>query len=102
MRPRIWQIEVVHMVLKGVDVKTIAVMGSGKSLCYWMALLYVKYGIVFLVTPLKLFGKQFIKPMEKNKLCTVSMTTANATNELFDRHDPQCSKTIKIHSTCRK
>jgi hypothetical protein len=27
-------------------VMMIAATGSGKSLCYWMALLYVKYGIV--------------------------------------------------------
>jgi hypothetical protein len=46
IRPCIWQIEVVHKVLKGVDVMMIAATGSGKSLCYWMALLYVKYGIV--------------------------------------------------------
>ena len=44
IRPCIWQIEVVHKVLQGVDVITIAAMGSGKLLCYWMVLLYVKYG----------------------------------------------------------
>lgn len=38
IRPCIWQIEVVCKVLEGVDVMTIAAMGSGKSLCYWMAL----------------------------------------------------------------
>jgi superfamily II DNA helicase RecQ len=102
MRPCIWQIEVVRMVLEGVDVMTIAATGSGKSLCYWMALLYVKYGIVFLVTPLKLLGKQFVETLEKNKLRAVSMTAANATNELFEVRDPQCRKAIKIHSTCRK
>ena len=67
-----------------------------------MALLYVKYGIVFLVTPLKLLGKQFVGTLEKNKLRSVSMTAANATNELFKVRDPQCRKAIKIHSTCRK
>ena len=47
IRPCIWQIKVVHKVLEGVDVITIAAMGSGKSLCYWMALLYVRHRIVF-------------------------------------------------------
>ena len=47
IQPCIWQIKVVHKVLEGVDVITIPAMGSGKSLCYWMVLLYVKYGIVF-------------------------------------------------------
>jgi hypothetical protein len=44
-----------------------------------MVLLYVRYGIVFLVTPLKLLGKQFVE--ERNDLCAVSMTAAN---ELFE------------------
>ncbi|KAF8230222.1 hypothetical protein L208DRAFT_1207242, partial [Tricholoma matsutake] len=84
IRPCIWQIEVVCKVLEGVDVMTIAVTGSGKSLCYWMVLLYVKYGIVFLVTPLKLLGKQFVETLERNDLHAMSMTAANATNELFE------------------
>ena len=98
----IWQIKVVHKVLKGIDVITIAATASGKSLCYWMALLYVKYRIVFLVTPLKLLGKQFVETLERNDLCAMSMTAANATNELFEVHGLQCCKAIKTHSTCMK
>jgi len=82
-RPCIWQIEVVRMVLDGKDVITIAVTGSGKSFPYWMPLLYIKYGIVILVTPLKLLGKQFVDILEKNQLRAVSMIAANATNKLI-------------------
>ena len=71
IRPCIWQIKVVCKVLEGVDVITIAATGSGKSLCYWMALLHVRYGIVFLVTPLKLLRKQFVETLERNKLHAV-------------------------------
>jgi len=46
--------------------------------------------IVFLVTPLKLLGKQFVKTLERNKLHTVSMTAANVTNELFKVCGLQC------------
>ena len=83
-RPCIWQIEVVHMVLDGNDVIMIAATGSGKSFPYWMPLLYIKHGIVILVTPLKLLGKQFVDMLEKNQLRAVSMTAANATNEVFE------------------
>ena len=48
----IWQIKVVCKVLEGGDVITIAATGSGKSLTYWLVLLYIKHGIVVLVTPL--------------------------------------------------
>ena len=79
-----WQIEVVCMVLNSRDVITITVTGSGKSFPYWIPLLYIKYGIVILVTPLKLLSKQFVDILEKNQLCAVSMTAANATNGLFE------------------
>ena len=65
------------------DVITVAATGSGKSLTNWMALLYIKYGIVLLVTPLKLLGKQFVEVLTGNKITAVSMTAANATNQLF-------------------
>jgi hypothetical protein len=48
-----------------------------------MALLYLRYGIVFLVTPLKLLEKQFVEKLERNELRDVSITAANATSELF-------------------
>ena len=96
IRPCIWQIKVVRKVLEGIDVITIAAMGSGKSLCYWMALLYVRYGIVFLVTPLKLLRKQFVETLERNELHAVSMTATNATSELFEVHGPQFCKAIKL------
>ena len=82
-RPCIWQIKVVRKVLEGGDIITIAATGSGKSLTYWMVLLYIKHGIVVLVTPLKLLGKQFVDVLAKNDLKAVSMTAVNATNELF-------------------
>ena len=84
------------MVLEGVDVITIAATGSGKSVCYWMALLYVMYRIIFLVTLLKLLGKQFVETLERNELHAVSMTAANATNGLFEVCGLQCCKAIKL------
>ena len=92
----------VHKVLEGVDVMTITVTGSRKSLYYWMALLYMKYRIVFLVTPLKVLGKQFVKALERNELHTMLITATNATNEVFEVCGPQYCKIIKNHSTCRK
>ena len=82
-RPCIWQIQVVRKVLEGGDVITIAATGSGKTFTYWMLLLYIKHGIVLLVTLLKLLGKQFVDMLTKNHLKAVSLTAANATNTLF-------------------
>ena len=84
IRPCLWQIADVHLILEQWDVITVAATGSGKLLTYWMALLYIKYGIVLLVTPLKLLGKQFVEVLTGNKITTVSMTAANATNQLLE------------------
>jgi hypothetical protein len=61
-----------------------------------MVLLYVRYGIVFLMTPLKLLGKQFVETLERSDLRAMSMTAANATNELFEVCGLQCCKAIKL------
>src|ERR1700729_688493 len=67
-RPCLWQIRVVRAILAGKDVIPIAPTGSGKSLTYWMPLLFIKYGITVVVTPLKLLGGQFSKMLQDNGL----------------------------------
>ena len=78
------KIRVIHTILAGKDVITIAPTGSRKSLTYWMPLLFIKYGITVVVTPLKLLGGQLSKMLQDNGVSAVSITAANATNELFE------------------
>jgi superfamily II DNA helicase RecQ len=76
---------VVRAVLAGEDVITVAPTGSGsKSLTYWIPLLYIKHVITIVVSPLKLLGTQFAQMLEDNRISAISITTANATNELFE------------------
>jgi hypothetical protein len=60
IRPYIWQIEVVCKVIKGGDVMTITATSFDRSLCYWMVLLYVRYGDV-LCSDLILQNNKIIK-----------------------------------------
>lgn len=83
-KPCLWQIWVVHDILAGKDVITIAPTGSGKSLTYWMPLLYIKHGIMVVVSPLKLLGTQFVEMLGDNRISAVSIMVANVTNELFE------------------
>ena len=85
-KPCLWQISVVvRAVLAGEDVITVAPTGSGKSLTYWIPLLYIKHGITIVVSPLKLLGTQFAQMLESNWISAISITAAaNATNELFE------------------
>ena len=82
--PCLWQIHVVRAILAGDNVITIAKTGSGKSMTYWMPVLFIKYGISIIVTPLKLLGSQFAQMLEDNHISAISITGANAANELFE------------------
>jgi superfamily II DNA helicase RecQ len=84
IRACLWQIRVVRAILNGEDVITIAPTGSGKSLTYWMPLLFIKHGITVVVTPLKLLRGQFVEMLQDNSISAVSITASNATNELFE------------------
>ena len=79
----LWQIRVVWAILNGDDVITIAPMGSKKSMTYWMLLLYIKHGIIVVVTPLKLLGSQFVDMLQGNGISAMSITASNTTNEMF-------------------
>ena len=83
VHPCLWQICVIHAVLAGDNVITIAPTGLGKLLTYWMPLLYIKHGIVVGVTPLKQLGAQFTEMLQDQGINSVSITASNATNELF-------------------
>ena len=85
--PCLWQICVVRTILNGNDVITIAPTGSRKSMTYWMPVLFIKYGIRMIVTPLKLLGAQFSEMLKGVGISAVSITAANTTNELFDVSD---------------
>jgi len=58
-RPCIWQIKAVEEILKhDRDIICIAGTGSGKTLTFWMPLLFREHGIQIIVTPLNILGKQ--------------------------------------------
>jgi hypothetical protein len=97
-RPYLWQIRVVRAILAGNDMITIALTGSRKSLTYWMPILYIKYGITVVVTPLKLLGGQFVDVLLGKGVSAISITAANATNKLFEVI--LCCGSISVIWTC--
>jgi len=62
--PCLWQICIICAILTGDNMITIAKTGSGKSMTYWMPVLFIKYGISIIVTPLKLLGSQFAQMLK--------------------------------------
>ncbi|KAF8868487.1 hypothetical protein CPB85DRAFT_1425613 [Mucidula mucida] len=83
VRPCLWQLKVVRAILEGKDVVTIAPTGAGKTLTYWMLLLFVTDGVLLMVVPLKQLGAQFEKDLMLKKLNAVNVTAANSNDTLF-------------------
>jgi superfamily II DNA helicase RecQ len=66
VRPCLWQVKVVQAILRGdTDIVTIAGTGMGKTLTFWMLLLFQPPGsIQIVVTPLNLIGRQNVLSLE--------------------------------------
>ncbi|KAF8421869.1 P-loop containing nucleoside triphosphate hydrolase protein, partial [Boletus edulis BED1] len=83
VQPCLWQMKVVEAILhRERDVLCIAGTGMGKTLTFWMPLLFRPEGIQIVVTPLNLLGKQNIVALTRAHIPAISINseTATATN----------------------
>jgi ATP-dependent DNA helicase RecQ len=102
-RPCLWQIKVVRAILKrDRDVVSIAATGSGKTLTFWMPLLFIPDGIQIVVTPLNILGKQNVDSLAKVGISAITITADTATAENFQvrRALAGCSSVSNL-LTCR-
>ncbi|KAJ7214689.1 P-loop containing nucleoside triphosphate hydrolase protein [Mycena rebaudengoi] len=83
-RPCLWQLKVVRAILKrDKDVASIAATGSGKTLTFWMPLLFIENGIQIVITPLNILGKQNVESLAKVGISAICITAETATEENF-------------------
>jgi superfamily II DNA helicase RecQ len=83
-RPCLWQIRVVEAILKhDKDIISIAATGAGKTLTFWMPLLFKKDGIQVIITPLNILGKQNVKSLQTMGISGITVTAENATKQTF-------------------
>ncbi|KIJ50466.1 hypothetical protein M422DRAFT_245751 [Sphaerobolus stellatus SS14] len=84
--PCIGQLKVVHAQMqKKSDVVFISGTGSGKTLTFWMPMLYEKESITILVTPLNLLGKQTADRLQKAGIKAINLTKHTATDEAMKK-----------------
>jgi superfamily II DNA helicase RecQ len=85
VRPCLWQLKVVEAILQGEKhIMSIAGTGMGKTLTFWMPLLFQPPGsIIIVVTPLNGLGKQNVASLEKAGLKSVFICGDTATAENF-------------------
>jgi superfamily II DNA helicase RecQ len=65
------------------DVVLISGMGSGKTLTFWIPMLYEPQSITVLVTALNVLGKQMAATLLHAGITAVNLTAENATNKMF-------------------
>jgi superfamily II DNA helicase RecQ len=85
IRPCLWQLKVVQAILQGdKDIVTIAGTGMGKTLTFWMPLLFRPSGSVqIVVTPLNLIGRQNVLSLERVGIRAICIFGDSATAENF-------------------
>ncbi|KAF6747014.1 P-loop containing nucleoside triphosphate hydrolase protein [Ephemerocybe angulata] len=81
VRPCLWQIEVVQAILRrDADIISIAGTGMGKTLTFWMPLLFAPPGgLQVIVTPLNLLGEQQVAILEKYGYKGIFISSDNST-----------------------
>ncbi|KAI3616040.1 hypothetical protein WG66_013996 [Moniliophthora roreri] len=85
VHPCIWQLRVVRStcILEGNDVITIAPTGMGKSLTFWMPLLFTEKSVMILVVLLKTLGSQFADKLNEKLKMPAVIVTKNITDDVL-------------------
>ncbi|KAJ6556756.1 P-loop containing nucleoside triphosphate hydrolase protein [Mycena vulgaris] len=82
--PGLWQIKVVEAILKrDGDVVCIAATGSGKTLTFWLPLLFNPQGIQLVIIPLHILGDQNVAQLAKMGIKAIALTAETATYQNF-------------------
>ncbi|EIW61392.1 P-loop containing nucleoside triphosphate hydrolase protein [Trametes versicolor FP-101664 SS1] len=83
-QPCLWQCDVAQAILKGdKDIVCISGTGSGKTLTFWMPLLFRPRGIQLVITPLNILGTQNKKQLHDMGISAVVLSGETATRENF-------------------
>ncbi|KAI0331424.1 P-loop containing nucleoside triphosphate hydrolase protein, partial [Cubamyces sp. BRFM 1775] len=83
-RPCLWQCECALAQLRAnEDIVCISGTGSGKTLCFWMPLLFRPDGIQIVITPLNILGGQNRSQLERLGIPAVAISSETATPENY-------------------
>ncbi|KAA1479219.1 P-loop containing nucleoside triphosphate hydrolase protein [Dentipellis sp. KUC8613] len=84
VNPCLWQAEVAQAVLRrDKDIISVSGTGSGKTITFWIPLLFRSRGIQIVVTPLNILGKQQVDQLAKVGIRAVALSGETATHEKY-------------------
>ncbi|KAJ3549966.1 hypothetical protein NM688_g5124 [Phlebia brevispora] len=96
-QPCLWQCKVTQAILKrDRDVVNVAPTGAGKTMTFWMPLLFRPVGTVVVITPLNILGTQ-----NKQKLMKLGIPAINIDAQSASPRIIQASSQILISKTLR-
>ncbi|KAH6892700.1 P-loop containing nucleoside triphosphate hydrolase protein [Coprinopsis sp. MPI-PUGE-AT-0042] len=92
IRPCLWQLEVTQAILaRNSDIVSVAGTGMGKTLTFWMPLLFSRPdALQIIITPLNLLGQQQVSILEKLGLTGIFISSETATDGNW--HDIHAAK----------
>ncbi|KAG1785764.1 P-loop containing nucleoside triphosphate hydrolase protein [Suillus plorans] len=79
-----WQVQSAQAQLKKRDVVTLSPTGSGKTLTFWIPLLFNDGGITILITPLTILGDKNVIELQEVNIPVVNLSAATATDTIFE------------------
>ncbi|KAG2123871.1 P-loop containing nucleoside triphosphate hydrolase protein [Suillus clintonianus] len=78
-----WQLQSAQEQLKRNDVFTISSTGSGKTLCFWIPLLFNDNGVMILITPLNILGDKNVDETRVANIPAITLNATTATDEAY-------------------
>lgn len=83
VRPCLWQCKVLEATLKRSNVVVDVGTGAGKTLSFFLPLLFQPRGIQIIVTALNILGKQNVATLNKAKISAISISGETSTPQNF-------------------
>ncbi|KAJ3473564.1 hypothetical protein NLI96_g12939 [Meripilus lineatus] len=82
-RPCRWQCQVAQSIMQGQDVIIAVGTGMGKTLAFFISILFSRGKIQIIVTALNVLGKQNVDQLEKAGISAISISADTATHDNF-------------------
>jgi superfamily II DNA helicase RecQ len=81
--PCTWQLKAALTQLERKDLVTLAPTGSGKTLTFWIPLLFNGDEIIIIVTPLIVLGEKNVNELSLVSIPAINLTRSSASDDTF-------------------
>ena len=81
--PYTWRLEAALTQLRQRDLLTLAPTGSGKTLTFWILLLFNGDGVTIVIMPLTVLGEKNVNELMKASIAAINLTPASASDKAF-------------------